>query len=442
MARQMLPTWRLALLSLLLAMLTGAVLRFGFLFGLPWGLRFEDVRHAHSHLMFFSWATPVLMLVAAEATRRAGGHLAGAAACATAAAVAGLLAYLPFLLSGYRLLSVAGRELPLSMMASGLNGLLWYLFAALYLAGSWRLTRNPALRLMDGAVVLLLVSSAGAVLLAVSGMGGTATPASNAAFVDMFLTLFADGWFGLGVLAALVLTHFGSSARATPYFGAAAWLVTLGLTARSVARMVAGAYGVTGFGPVELGAGLVAALAWLYLVGAALVGGRSAVGLAPATDPVTDPPGRQVAYAVMWLLALKAVVEALVALPVGENLYWSLGLRVLFLHAFLLGAVTLGLMAAMRTLLTPRVFLPLWWLASCVLVMVACLVPLTGAWPASLAGRWVLWSAALSSLLPALVVAYAVATVRRSARIVAGPTSSGRRRTGLMDRSDAGANRR
>src|SRR5690606_10619910 len=212
-------------------MLTGAALRFAFLFGLPWNLRFDDLRHAHSHLMFFSWATPVLVLVAAEATRRAGGRLPGGGV-AVLAALAGLLAYTPFLLSGYRLMAVAGQELPLKMMASGLNGLVWYLFAALYLVGTWRLTRHPALRLLDGAVVSLLVSSAGAVLLAATGIGGTATPVTTAAFVDLFLTLFADGWFGLGVLAALVLTYFGVAARLTPHFGAAVWVLTTGLAVR------------------------------------------------------------------------------------------------------------------------------------------------------------------------------------------------------------------
>src|SRR5690606_40312749 len=66
------------------------------------------------------------------------------------------------------------------------------------------LTRNPALRLLDGAVVLLLISSLGAVLLAVTGINGTATAVTTAAFVDFFLTLFADGWFGVGVVGALV----------------------------------------------------------------------------------------------------------------------------------------------------------------------------------------------------------------------------------------------
>lgn len=442
MSRQLLPAWRLALFSLLLAMLTGATLRFAFIYGLPWGLRFEDVRHAHSHLMFFAWATPVLMLVSAEAVRRAGGRLVGAGACAIAAAVAGLSAYTPFLLSGYRLLSVAERELPLSMIASGLNGVMWYLFAALYLAGSWRLTRNPGLRLLDGAVVLLLTSSLGAVLLAVSGMSGTSTAVTNAAFVDLFLTLFADGWFGVGLVAALVLSHFEARARATRGFGAVAWLLTLGLAARSGARLATDAYGVQGLSLLESGAALAAAAAWLYLTLSLLARRSSPPRPSTATivpplehQLVIDPPGLLMARAALWLLVLKAVVEGILAVPAIDDLFVRLNLRVLLLHAFLLGAVTLGLVAAVRTLLSPRAFGSIGALAASMALVLACLVPLTGLWPAPLAGRWMLWAAALSSLLPPLVVAHALATGRRSARILTGPQGAGKRRTGLKDPS-------
>lgn len=446
MLRFQYPAWRLALLSLLLAMLTGAVLRFAFLYGLPLNLRFDDVRHAHSHLMFFSWATPVLMLFAAEATRRAGGRLPGGGLVAVIAAAAGLVAYVPFLVSGYRLMPLGGRDLPLSMMASGLNGLVWYLFAALYLVGTWRLTRHPALRLLDGAVVLLLVSSAGAVLLAASGIGGTATPVTNAAFVDLFLTLFADGWFGVGVLAALVLTHFGVAARTTPYFGVATWLLTLGLAARSLARLAADAYSVPGVAGLETAAAVIAAVSWAYLALSLVTRQHAALRraaasparaepdtseVAPAAEPITDLPGYQVAVAATWLIALKALVELVIALPAGESLYLSLGLRVLFLHAFLLGAVTLGLLAAVRGLLAPRVFAPVRAFAWSVLVLVVCLVPLTGVWPTSLAGRWMLWAAAWSSLVPPVIVAAGYATGGRSARLKTGPHGTGTRRTGL-----------
>src|SRR5690606_1433652 len=93
--------WRLALASFTLAALTGAFMRFGLYLGFPAGLRFGDVRHAHSHLMFFAWATPALMLCAHHALKDAGRRMPGGVKTAIAAALAGLLAYVPFLLSGY-----------------------------------------------------------------------------------------------------------------------------------------------------------------------------------------------------------------------------------------------------------------------------------------------------------------------------------------------------
>src|SRR5690606_35212109 len=145
--------------------------------------------------------------------QQAGAPLKSGPWLALAAVAAGLLAYPPFLLSGYRPLPLGDAELPLSMMASGLNGVVWYAFALADLRATWRLRRTVALRFFDGSVTLLVLSSVGAVLLAVGGMTGGASPAQMDAFVDMYLTLFADGWFGLGVLAALAATVFAGAAR-------------------------------------------------------------------------------------------------------------------------------------------------------------------------------------------------------------------------------------
>src|SRR5690606_26425647 len=259
----------------------------------------------------------------------------------------------------------------------------------------------------------------GAVLLAASGISGAATPVTNAAFVDLFLTLFADGWFGLGLVAALVLTHFGARATATRGFGTAVWVLTASLALRSGARLATDAYGIAGLAAVESVAGVMAAAGWLYLTLSLLARPRTVLPTAGSqvtasltTEPVVDPAGRALARAALWLLALKAVAEVISAVPAGEDLVGRLGLRVLLLHAFLLGAVTPGLIAAARTLLSPRGFAPVGALAATVVVLLACLVPLTGVWPVALAGRWSLWAAAVSSLLPAFVVAYAMVRLR------------------------------
>lgn len=392
-------------------------MRFGMFAGLPGGLLLGDVRHAHSHLMFYSWATPALMLLIGEAARRAGARFRAGAWCAIAAAVAGLLAYLPFLLSGYRLLAVGDSALPLSMMASGLNGVAWYAFALLYLVATWRTRRTTALRFADGAVVALIVASVGAVLLAVAGMSGAAEPHRLDAFVDMFLTLFADGWFGLGVLAALLLTVF-ADLRAPARLAGLAWLLTAGLVIRTAARLAVDAYGVESLALVESAGGLLAGLTWLGIVVVLLAEARGATRLHAEVMPGGRGPtsaNRLVALGVLLLLAFKAVVELVLAIPAGEAFVAREGLRVLFLHAFLLGAITLACATAMRSLLGSAAWRWLVPFTVLVGVMLACLVPLTGLWPARLSGPWTLKVAFYSSLGPAAAGLLALLTSRPSA---------------------------
>lgn len=412
-----LAPWSLALVCFALAAGTGALLRFAMYQGAPFGLALGDIRHAHSHLMFFSWATPPLMLFAGLALAARGRRLPAATALAVSAAVCGLIAYLPFLLSGYGYLPLFGRELPLSMMASGLNGLPWYAFALCWLLGSWRLKRDLSLRLMDGAVLMLLVASAGAALLAQAGVSGTLTPDRMAAFVDLFLTAFADGWFGVGLLAALTLVlEAPAGARTTQGAGAqlgtVAWLLAGGLAVRSLARLFQDAYAVSGIGWLVALSGAVAAAAWLWLVIAlwsrleeAAANGRLGEG-APG-----DAQALWLARASLALLGLKAVVELALTTPAADAWVTSQGLHVLLLHAFLLGAVSLGIVAAARLLLARHAFVPATWFALAVLVMVVALVPLTGLWPSALTGPWVLRAAAFTSLGPPAVAVLALASL-------------------------------
>lgn len=401
--RTELAAWRLATLCFTLAALTGAFMRFGMYLGLPWGLQLGDVRHAHSHLMFFSWVTPALALAMHAALLQAGRRLPGGASVAVAAALAGLAAYVPFLLSGYRLLPVGDRELPLSMMLSAVNGIVWYVLVLLYLAGSWRLRRTPALCLMDGAAAMLVVSTLGVLLLMADGLGGTSTPSSVAANAEFFLTLFADGWFGLGLLGALAAMRFQTGTMGG--CGRATWALAAGLCLRSGARLAA-EHGMTSLRWLEGIGGLLAAAAWLWLV----------LALWRSDDAPGDAAGRTLARIALGLVALKSAVEVALALPAGEAFVEREGLRVLFLHAYLLGAVSLGLVSFGRARFGPAAWRGAGTFAVAVAVLVALLLPLTGLWPAGLAGFWALPAAALSSLGPVLLGAYALVSGRAAAR--------------------------
>lgn len=417
----------MALVSFTLAGLTGAGLRFGLVYGFPWALNYADVRHAHSHLMFFAWVTPAAMLLAAQALSDRGRRLPGGGGVAIAAAAMGLAAYLPFLSSGYRLTPVGDAELPLSMMASGLNGLVWYAFAGLWWFAARRLRRDAVMRYFDGAVILLVAASLGAVGLAWMGMSAVESAALQAAFVDVFLTLFADGWFGVAIVAgalvavrrdagALTATRRDAGARvAWPHAvggavasrrdtGAkpiAAWPATalvVGLLLRSVSRFLADGLGWSWTAPFEAAGGAIAALAWLAAV----------VHVWPKRGAAGPPTLLHVA---LGLLATKAVAELAMATPAGDAWVTANGLRVFLLHAFLLGAISIGLVAVFRARYGSAAFRGATVFALAVGVMLVSLLPLTGLWPMAYAGRWALTFAAVAALGPPLVAA--VATVAR-----------------------------
>ncbi len=398
--------WGLALACFVLAASTGGYYRFSLITQLPGVL--DNIRHAHSHLMFFSWVTPPLMLLIGADLARRGVRPRGFAATALAAAIGGLITYLPFLRSGYHLTPFAGKLLPISMIASGLNGLVWYAFAILYLLATRGVRRDARLRLFDVAVVLMLVSTVAVGGLAYLGASGQIQRHVMLALVDWFLTLFADGWFGLAILA-LASLHSDRARLARQPVGALGWILGAAMVVRSVGRYLGDAQAVQGAPALEGAGGAVAALAWLGLV---FVIWR--VDPHPFTTQggtvVAPPTGatlllRQLA---LGLLVVKGVVELAAATPGLTGYISQPGFRIFFLHAYLLGAVSFSVIYAVRSQLGAGAFRGAALFALAVGVMVAALAPLTPAWPPELSGLWVLRVAAYTSLLPVLVALYAL----------------------------------
>ncbi len=108
------------------------------------------------------------------------------------------------------------------------------------------------------------------------------------------------------------------------------------------------------------------------------------------------------------LLALKGGVELAGSLPAVRAWLFAGPFHVLFLHAFLLGAVSFALIYLVRSTLGPAAFrgAPAFMVA--VALMVGALLTLTPAWPRFLAGRWVLDATAVTSMGPLLVALLAL----------------------------------
>ncbi len=279
------------------------------------------------------------------------------------------------------------------MIASGLNVFAWYAFVYVYVRARRygpRGAESLPVRLFDLSLWFLVLATLGAWGLPAMQVFGIENPALMTALTHLFLDLFSEGWFVLGVLGLVAAegSRRGPAVRKRHDGTAATWGVRL---------MVAGL-------PFTFALAMPSAMVpplfeMLAHAGGALVAAGTLLVVAALW------PG---ARGVLWRFALAALaVKGLAegAYSVLPGMDWAAhpAFRVLYLHVMLLGFVSVGLVSAARTAwgraATPgrRAF------AVAVAGLLASLVPLTPLWPAAWGGRWTYALAALLALGPALV---------------------------------------
>jgi hypothetical protein len=391
--------WFAALGVFVLAGLTGAFMRFGLLYGFPWGLQFANVRHAHSHVMYFGWVTPALMaLIAAQLPAVTDRAMSKRFRWPIVMAiVGGLLAYVPFLLYGYAPANWGGRQIPLSVVTAGFNVIGWYWFVWVYWQETRGVARNYPLQLWDGALVFLVFASFGAWGLAVITRLDVQDPFWSLAMTHIFLDTFSYGWFLLGVLGVAYVTR--------PYLAGnqlARWSINLVVIGMPVVFLL----GM----PLHV---VPAAVRWLGALGALVV----AVGLlghvwvlwgttvnsqqSTANDQLETDNWKRWRLPLVFL-GLTAVTLAATGVPAVARWAAVSGVRVLHLHWMLLGFVTLGLVTGAQEKWGRTVVVGWRWMAVTIVILIVSLVPLTTLWPAALRGEWTRYFAAAAALGPAI----------------------------------------
>ncbi len=173
---------------------------------LPADAVWENIRHAHSHVMFFSWVTPGLMAVMAVKMRERGARMGQIDNILIIAILLGLMSFVPFMLSGYQPSIIAGKRIPLSVLLSTLAMFTWYAFAKSFFKE--RSVLNGAARhTLSLAVGALVLSTGGAWMRGVF----VATKETNRFLTDgavhSFVTTFSLGWLFVGALGVLHLRH-------------------------------------------------------------------------------------------------------------------------------------------------------------------------------------------------------------------------------------------
>ena len=196
-----------ALLILVLAGSTGSFLRFGLAYGMPpgWG-EFHNIIHAHSHTMF-GWTVLALMtLIWRRLPAYTGKPLPKSVRWQMAAtfvfSLSQLFAFWP---NGYDVTRIGSAELPLGAISAGFAGLTWFWFMWLY----WRAVRGmpqtpTPVRLWNWAVILLFISSLGALAEPGLMMMQIDSDFAKHLFLHLFLDLFTTGWLLLAIFGAIV----------------------------------------------------------------------------------------------------------------------------------------------------------------------------------------------------------------------------------------------
>ncbi len=377
--------WLAALGCFVLAALTGALMRWALLVGMPGELQWDNVRHAHSHLMYFSWVTPALIaLIAAHISQ--GGETArarGVIWTGWLALLLGLMAYPFFLLYGYAPVPLGSARMPLATIISSLSIFVWYVFIALYARATRDMERTLALRFWDAALVFMVLASFGAWARAALVAMEIESPFLESAAVYLFLGEFSDGWFVLGVLG-VAYALFPRQHQGTAIMGRNIMLVGLPvvfLLGVPLQVIIPGLRLIAGFG------GILVAIGTLFNV----------IALWPSTN---NHLGWRVA---ILFLGLKALAQWLATSPAVAMWAESVGLRMPYLHVLLLGFVTLALVSGAEMTWWPRPRPLSFWMTGAIVLMLASLLPITRVWPAAWGGRWTLEFAAVTSLVPALV---------------------------------------
>jgi hypothetical protein len=375
--------WWGALSCFTIAAATGAWYRFGLLRGFPWGLQLADVRHAHSHLMYFGWVTPALMALIVHQLPKTTGRPVSIKFrwVIGLTLILALLAYPLFLLYGYRLAELGERQLPLAVMVASLNILAWYAYAGLYLRATWRVPRDLPLHLWDAALAFQIIASLGAWGRAVLTALKVADPMLEMAMVRLFLDLFSNGWF---LLALLGIAYSIVPKKSPPVSRRPSRLILLGLLPTFLLGMDPNL--------VPIGARLIAGVGGV-LVALGIMGHARA--LWQRLDRIWRVP--------LIFLGIKGAADLGVSLPRVALWAQRAGLRVSYLHWFLLGFVTLGLLAAAHAAWGPTVVRGKNWVTTAILLVLMTLIPLTQLWPTAWSGRWALHLAAWAAVAPVVV---------------------------------------
>lgn len=377
--------WQLSLLSFIIAAITGFLYRYGMLYPLPEWLNFANIRHAHSHLMFFNWVSPPIMIwIASQIISSSDSRsISKFNSCFYVMIFFGFLSYPFFLLYGYHSVPIGSAALPLAAIISGLVMITWYWFGWLYYKRRKTAGSTLSLLFFDGALIALLISSLGAWGVSIFQFTPVDSPQISSAMTHFFLAVFTEGWAVLGILG--IIWQQNGDVK-IPFNRNWLWQPIL--------------FGSMLIFPFSLNQSLITpAMHYTAIAGALLIAGSFTLNLYLLIK--SNALKGFIWNSIFVLMGIKILMQTATILPLdiwpGEH-----GLRVLYLHILLLGIVSILLIQVFypdKFSLAKSAF------TAFVILVIGSLAVISGYWPAALVPEnshfWVMMIA-LFPLFPAL----------------------------------------
>ena len=382
--------WQWSMFSFVLAGVIGFLFRLGFIHPLPVDLNLENLRHAHSHLMFFGWAS-LLPLYLIKLDIVSGYHAAFGVKLMRNALwgilIFGLLSFPLFLFYGYNPVMIGETSLPLSVIFSGMVMIGWYAFMAGYLITRYKKQGYKPNPWFEGSMLMLFISSLGA-----WGVGGmqllnVGGPLLSKALTHFFLSAFIEGWV---ILVLLGLISKALNLVEDDYFVSPSVLIGL---------IAIGA-------PLTFPYGISEGLINFDLSVAARTGGiLIAEGVLLFAFSVIKTNRKNISlwiYPLIFLI-LKAIMQIVASVSPIEMWLSDHGVRILYLHTTLLGAFSTGIIWFLyqMTSMHKKYF---YGVLGAVIMVLFSLILMTSFWPSSLSGIWIYDALAAVALLPVIAV--------------------------------------
>jgi hypothetical protein len=392
--------WRFAVIFFVIAGCTGVLFRAGMLGIDLFGLSLQNVRHAHSHLMFFGWAGLIPFLVANNNLNNGFAHTSNRLQSLALWAIVILspITFVFFLLWGYHPVAIGSANLPLAAIASSFVMIAWYLFAI----GYWRSKKestNGYHSWFSVALFMLIVSSLGAWGVGALQFVEVQNVLLPKALTHFFLGTFTEGWVVLVIIGIIV-----HALDLKPE----AFLISQG-TIRTLIAIGA---------PLSFAYGLPSSMLNTELLWSARVGGlMSSFGLLAFiyTAFKSDALSNSIWKWPIILLAIKALFQLIISVFPNEIWLSDHNLRVLYLHILLLGAFTLTGFGwiCQRYQINHKIYLGM--VISCLAVLVSLILP-TNLIPVTMKGIWIFQTMTAVAALPVISAIWYLILMWKSAR--------------------------